>query len=124
MWKKLLLASTLLLGGCAGTAVTVQTIESEIQQATASLCGFVPTLETIDAVAAVVTGGLPGVSAVLALVGTGLATVETDICSAVPPPASAARARLPHLGSPYAGRAGVLHYATGHGIPINGWTVH
>ena len=108
------------LGGCAGTATTVQTIESEIQAATAALCGFVPTLETITAVAAAVTGTIPGVGAVLAIAGTGLAAVEADICSAVPPPASAARARLPRLGSAYAGRAGT----TAHGIPVTGWTVH
>lgn len=126
MWKKLVLIITLGLGGCAGTftATNVQNIESEIQAATAQLCSFVPELNTIDAVAAALTGGVPGVGAVVALTGPLLVAAEQAICSAVPPVASARFNALPKLGSRYAGRAGVLHYGAGHGVPVNGWTVH
>ena len=119
---------TLLLGGCATSTITtgVQTIESEIQSATASLCGFVPTLETIDGVAAAVAGVIPGIgtsiSVVLGLGATGLAAVEQDICSTVPPPASASFRKLARIGSPHASKTGVLHYTT-MSVPVTGWAV-
>ena len=111
------------LGGCAGTATMVQNIEAEIQAATAQLCFFVPELNTIDAIAAALTGQVPGVGAVLALTGPLLVAAEKAICSTVPPVASARFNALPRFGSGYAGRTGVLYYG-GHGVPVNGWTVH
>lgn len=109
----------LLLGGCANLPATLQSIESQIQQGTAVACHFVPTLETIDAVAAALTGQIPGAGAVLSLAGAALAAVEADICAGVPPVASARFHALPRLGSPYAGRAGI----SASGVPIHGWQV-
>src|SRR5271154_6646326 len=111
----------LALGGCANTAATVQTVESDIQQGTAALCSFVPTLETIDAVAAAITGSVAGVGAVEALVGTDLTIAENTICAGMTP---AVGARLPRPGSAFAGHAYTLHYSNGLQVPINGWVVH
>ncbi len=116
-----LLASTVALGSCAATTTTQDsaTILADIQAGTQALCGFVPTIDTILSVASIVAQiALPGSGNLIALAGTGVQAVETDICKGVTPPAAALRMSVKMKGvngGPV--QAGV----SPHGVPIIGW---
>ena len=100
-----------LLGGCTTTQVT--DFLAQVQATTAQVCLFVPTIETILAVAASL--GIP----VTAIVGGAIGTVATAICSQVPPPASARYHALFPRGAGPARTIGNVN-----GIVINGWRVY
>lgn len=90
MYKKLAaltVVGALTLGGCATNPTTglptidptqLTTIETQVQQDAAQVCGFVPTIGTI---AAIIASFVPGAAAV-----TTIATqVANQICAAVTP---------------------------------------
>ena len=115
--RNLLLASTacaFILAGCSTAQIesTAAQIEADIQAGSAALCGIIPTIGTILNVVGAVTGG----GAVTTLIGTGIAAVEADICSAAPPAASARYRALP-LRSNAPANIGI----SGRNIVISGW---
>lgn len=100
--RKILLASAiaLSLSGCAttgGNPPDMNAIIAQIQQTTAQICSFVPTVETVAAIIAAGSGG----GATPAVVG--VASIANAICAAVTKPAAARR------GVP-----------TVNGVPVNG----
>lgn len=103
-----------LLGGCTTAQIesTAATIEGDIQAGSAALCGIVPTIATILNV----VGAVTGTTEVTTLVGSGITAVEADICSAVPPTASARYRALPRRGTSPATIG-----TTTHGVTVTGW---
>ncbi len=104
------LACSIFIGGCSTVQVT--NFLSQIQSATASACAFVPTIDTILAVASAL--GIPASG----IAGAAINTIAHVICNQVPPVASARYRAIPHAGSA-AGFAGDFN-----GIQINGWRTH
>ncbi len=112
--QKMLRASVicvfLSVAGCSTVQVT--SFLAQVQAATAQACLFVPTIETILAVAQAL--GIPAVG----IVGGAIGTVAGAICKQVPPPASARyKTLLPQGGGP------AKTIGTVNGIAINGWRV-
>ncbi len=103
------LAGSLVIGGCSTMQVT--NFLGQVQAATASACLFVPTIDTILAVAGAL--GIPAT----AIAGAAINTIANTICSKVPPPSSARYKSL----SPQGGPAKTI--GTVNGIFINGWRV-
>ncbi len=103
------LAGGLMVGGCTTTQVT--NFLAQVQADAASVCLFVPTIDTVLAVATAL--GIPWGS----IVGGAVSTVANAICSQVPPPASAAYRSLNARGGP-AKTIGIYN-----NVPINGWHV-
>jgi len=101
------MASLSLLVGC-----DVTTFLAQVQSTAASACMFVPTIETILAVAQAL-GFTPATE-----VGTAVNTVANAICSKVPPPTSARFRALPPKGVGPARAIGSVN-----GIVIRGWRV-
>jgi hypothetical protein len=105
------LTSLTLLGGCSTVQVT--DFLKLVQADAATACLFVPTIDTILAVAAAL--GIPATG----IAGAAIDTVAKAICAQVPPPASARfKALAPQGGGP------AQTVAVIGGIPINGWKVH
>lgn len=110
--RKMLMSSVtvvfLTLAGCTTTQVT--DFLKLVQADTAVACMFVPTIDTILAVAAAL--GIPAT----AIIGGAITTVANAICSQVPPPASAKYQALAPVNSGAAKLAGTFN-----GVPITGW---
>lgn len=100
-------AAFLGLAGCTTTQVT--DFLKQVQAVTAATCLFVPTIDTILAVANAL--GIPYTG----IVGGAIDTISHAICSQVPPPASANFKALPRLGG-----AAVVTGSL-NGVPIKGW---
>ena len=114
--RKLMLASVglLALAGCTAAQIesTAATIEGNIQAGAAALCGIVPTISTILAVAGAVTG----TSEITAIANAGITAIENDICSAAPAATSARYRALPRRGA-----APAVIGTTAHGVKVTGW---
>jgi hypothetical protein len=114
--RKLMMSSVtvvfLTFAGCTSTQVTtfVTSFLSQVQSTTATACLFVPTIDTILAVAGSL-GFAPATAAAAAVT-----VVANAICSKVPPPASARYGALLRYGAGPAQNVGSLS-----GVPINGW---
>lgn len=106
--------AALLLAGCSTAQITADaaTIEADIQAGSAALCGIVPTIGTILAIAGAVTG----TSDVITIANTGISAIEADVCSAAPAAASARLRALPL-------RSGVpaVIGTSKHGVTVSGW---
>lgn len=96
------------LGACTTTQVT--NFLGQVQQAAAIACQFVPTIDTVLAVA-----GSLGFAPATAAAGA-INAVTAAICSQVPKPASARYKLLARQGIGPASNVGNVG-----GIPINGW---
>jgi hypothetical protein len=110
--RKMLLGCTtalFILGGCTTTQVT--TFLGQVQADAASACLFVPTIDTILAVAAEL-GFSPAMAAAAAV-----NSVTSAICSQVPPPSSARYGTLAPLKA--GGPASTV--GTVGGVVVNGW---
>lgn len=105
----LLTVASITVGGCSTTQVT--DFLGQVQAATATACKFVPTIDTILAIA-----GSLGFAPATAAAGA-VTAISNAICSQVPPPASARYQQLYRQGGP-AKSVGVIG-----GIPVNGWRV-
>jgi hypothetical protein len=110
MMRKMLMTVIMVisLGACSTTQVT--DFLKTVQAVTAQTCMFVPTIDTIIAIAAAL--GIP----VAGIAGAAIDTVARAICNKVPPPASAQYRAL----APLNGGAARTVNSVG-GIPINGW---
>jgi hypothetical protein len=97
-----------LLTGCSTTQIT--NFLGQVQADAAAACLFVPTIDTILAVASAL--GIPLTN----IAGAAVNTVANAICSQVPPPASARFKSLSPQGGGPAKTVGNFN-----GIPINGW---
>ena len=97
--------------GCSTTQIT--DFLGQVQADTASACAFVPTINTILAVAAAL-GFAPA-----SIAGAAIQTVASAICQQVPPPASARYQALSPRG---VGPARTV--STFGNIPITGWRTH
>jgi hypothetical protein len=108
----ILTAGAVALGGCTTTQITG--FLGQVQAAAAQACQFVPTIDTILAIA-----GSLGFAPATAAAGA-VTAVASVICSKVPPPVSAQYKALAPLraGGP-ASTAGTIN-----GVPINGWRTH
>ncbi len=104
------LAGGLMVGGCSTTQVT--DFLSQVQADAAAVCLFVPTIDTILAVASAL--GIP----VTGIVGSAVHTVASAICAQVPPPASAQFKALFPRGAGPARTIGNVN-----GIVVSGWRV-
>jgi hypothetical protein len=102
------LACFLVVGGCTTTQLT--DFLGKVQAAAAQACHFVPTIDTVLAIAASL-GFAPAVAAAGAI-----NAVAAAVCSQVPPPASAQFRSLPLRGVGPAVTVGTIG-----GIPVNGW---
>ncbi len=100
-----------LLVGCSSVQIT--NFLAQVQADAAAACQFVPTIDTILAVAAAL--GIPASS----IVGAAVDTVAQAICRQVPPPASARFRALAPQGQGPARAVGAFN-----GIQINGWRTH
>ena len=100
-------ACSVMLGACSTTQVT--NFLAQVQADTAAACLFVPTIDTILAVAQSL-GFAPA-----AIAGAAITTVANAICSQVPPPASAKYRALAKQGGPAKGIGSV------NGVQISGW---
>ena len=100
-----------LSAGCSTTQIT--DFLKQVQADTAQACLFVPTIDTILAVAAAL--GIPAAG----IFGPAISTVASAICSQVPPPVSAKYRALAPLNGGAAKTAGSVN-----GVPINGWRTH
>jgi hypothetical protein len=111
MRKMLLTCTTAMfigLGGCSTTQIT--DFLKLVQADAAQTCLFVPTIDTILAVAAAL--GIPAAG----IAGAAIDAVAKAICSQVPQPSSAQfRALAPQGGGP------ARTVGTFGGVPINGW---
>lgn len=112
--RKFLLAATVACGVTVGGCSTVQVTDflAQVQASTAQACLFVPTIETILAVAQAL--GIPAVG----IVGSAIGTVANAICQQVPPPASARYKALLPRGTGPAKTVGSVN-----GVVVNGWRV-
>jgi hypothetical protein len=122
--KKLLMTTAVAvavsLGAC--TSAQIQQAEAQIQDvistATSVACGIIPEAQTIMNIIAVL---YPGAS-ILSLAGPALQAVETEICSAAPPVASARYRSLPRRVY------GAAPVTIGNGqttnVPVRGWGSH
>jgi hypothetical protein len=100
-----------LLTGCSSVQIT--SFLAQVQADAASLCLFVPTIDTILNVAAAL--GIPATG----IAGAAINTVAAAICSQVPPPASARfRSLAPQGGGPAKTVGNV------NGVQVNGWRTH
>ena len=109
--RKMMIAavtSLSLLAGCSTTQIT--DFLGQVQADAAAACLFVPTIETILAVAQSL-GFAPA-----AIGGAAIQTVANAICSQVPKPASARFRALPLRGIGPAVNVGNFN-----GVQINGW---
>lgn len=104
-----MISGAFVVGGCSTTQVT--DFLGQVQAATATACKFVPTIDTILAIAGSL-GFAPATAAAAAVTA-----VANTICSQVPPPASARYQQLYRQGGP-AKSVGVVG-----GIQVNGWRV-
>lgn len=119
MIRKLLMSTAIAVSVSLGACTTTQVTDflKLVQADTATACQFVPTIDTILAVASAL--GIPATAIVgpLVVVGGAIDTVAHAICSQVPPPASARFRALPTRGGPAATVGKV------NGVVINGWRV-
>jgi len=120
----LALASSLLVAGCSTNPntglptidpTTLTTIETQVQQDAAAVCGFVPTIGTI---ASIVASIIPGGSAVVQIASS----VAQQICTAVAPvKASMMAVGTRRLTPRTFGGAAAL--PTVNGVPIQGYFI-
>jgi len=107
-------STAIILGGCTAAQITTgeQTAEADVQAAVAASCAIIPTLGSIASVALTIAGQ----SSIAGLSSAAVAAIETDLCSAAPPAASARMRGLAPLGH-LPGTIGVSR----HGVPVSGW---
>ena len=110
----LVVLAPLALAACTAAQIeqSAATIEADIQAGSAALCGIVPTIGTILAIAGAVTG----TSEITTIANAGIAAIEADICSAAPASASARFKALPL-------RSGIpaVIGTSAHGVVVSGW---
>ena len=99
-----------LLVGCSSVQIT--NFLGQVQAAAAQACLFVPTIDTILAIASSL--GIPATG----IVGGAVNTIARAICSQVPPPTSVRYRALAPQGGP------AKTIGTFQNVPINGWRTH